>query len=189
MRRCRTTRSTSSTISSERPGKTIVSRASPRPRRPSSTPARIHGDSNYVQLVGSRRLSDELGNLAEAVNLEGGHHLHFDYSMDAKRASAEYLLPERPLLLRPLRHPDHLLHHRRARRLSRADRRAAVHRLRPHDPGSAICGRSRRPPGKPRPSSGGGPAEAGAPWRLPAVMRATSGRARSRPRPPGAGPR
>ena len=44
---------------------------------------RIHGDSNYVQLVGSRRLSDELGTLAEAVNIEGGHGLHFDYSMDA----------------------------------------------------------------------------------------------------------
>lgn len=44
---------------------------------------RIRGDSNYVQLIGSRRLSTELGNLAESVNASGGHGLRFDYSMDA----------------------------------------------------------------------------------------------------------
>lgn len=44
---------------------------------------RIRGDSNYVQLIGSRRLSTELGNLAESVNASGGHRLRFDYSMDA----------------------------------------------------------------------------------------------------------
>jgi hypothetical protein len=44
---------------------------------------RIRGDSNYVQLIGSRRLSTELGDLAETVNTSGGHGLRFDYSMDA----------------------------------------------------------------------------------------------------------
>ncbi|MDQ2889929.1 MAG: M28 family peptidase [Gemmatimonadota bacterium] len=43
----------------------------------------IHGKSNYLQLVGSRRLSTELGNLAETVNTNDKHGLVFDYSMDA----------------------------------------------------------------------------------------------------------
>ena len=45
--------------------------------------AELHGNSNYLQLVGSRRLSTELGNLAETVNKEDHHNLSFDYSMDA----------------------------------------------------------------------------------------------------------
>ncbi len=45
--------------------------------------ADLHGNSNYLQLVGSRRLSTELGNLAETVNKEDHHNLAFDYSMDA----------------------------------------------------------------------------------------------------------
>jgi peptidase M28-like protein len=45
--------------------------------------ADLHGNSNYLQLVGSRRLSTELGNLAEKVNTDGKHGLVFDYSMDA----------------------------------------------------------------------------------------------------------
>lgn len=45
--------------------------------------ALIRGDSGYVQLIGSRRLSTELGNLAEAVNAAGGSRLKFDYAMDA----------------------------------------------------------------------------------------------------------
>ncbi len=36
-----------------------------------------------MQLVGSRRLSTEFGDLVEAVNREGKHGLAFDYSMDA----------------------------------------------------------------------------------------------------------
>jgi len=47
------------------------------------TGALIHGDSNYVQLVGSRRVSTELGNLAESVDAASAHPLKFDYSMDA----------------------------------------------------------------------------------------------------------
>ena len=45
--------------------------------------APIHGSPDYVQLVGSRRLSTELGDLAEKVNTDGHHGLVFDYSMDA----------------------------------------------------------------------------------------------------------
>ncbi|HEY0527625.1 MAG TPA: M28 family peptidase [Gemmatimonadaceae bacterium] len=45
--------------------------------------AKIHGNADYVQLVGSRRLSTELGDLAEAVNRGEKHPLTFDYSMDA----------------------------------------------------------------------------------------------------------
>jgi hypothetical protein len=43
----------------------------------------LHGNPNYLQLVGSRRLSTELGNLAETVNKQDKHGLVFDYSMDA----------------------------------------------------------------------------------------------------------
>ena len=44
---------------------------------------RSHGNPNYVQLVGSRRLSTELGDLAEVVNHGEKRPLSFDYSMDA----------------------------------------------------------------------------------------------------------
>jgi hypothetical protein len=44
----------------------------------------LHGGSNYVLLVGSRRLSTELGDLVERVNADGGHGLTFDYSFDAE---------------------------------------------------------------------------------------------------------
>jgi hypothetical protein len=43
----------------------------------------IHGNPNYLQLVGSRRLSTELGDIVEQVNKEGKHGFTFDYSMDA----------------------------------------------------------------------------------------------------------
>jgi hypothetical protein len=43
----------------------------------------LHGGPGYVQLVGSRRLSTELGDLAETVNRTGRHGLRFDYGMDA----------------------------------------------------------------------------------------------------------
>ncbi len=45
--------------------------------------APIHGSPAYLQLVGSRRLSTELGDLVEAVNRNGHHGLTFDYSIDA----------------------------------------------------------------------------------------------------------
>jgi hypothetical protein len=40
-------------------------------------------DPAYIQVIGSRRLSTELGDLAERVNREGNHELRFDYSYDA----------------------------------------------------------------------------------------------------------
>ena len=44
----------------------------------------IHGrDSGYVQLIGSRRLSTELGNLVEDVNTKTKANLQLDYSLDA----------------------------------------------------------------------------------------------------------
>jgi hypothetical protein len=43
----------------------------------------LHGGPNYLQLVGSRRLSTELGNLIEQVNTQDHHGFTFDYSMDA----------------------------------------------------------------------------------------------------------
>jgi hypothetical protein len=41
------------------------------------------GGPGYLQVIGSRRLSTELGDLVEAVNREGKHGLDFDYSYDA----------------------------------------------------------------------------------------------------------
>jgi hypothetical protein len=43
----------------------------------------IRGGEGYVQLVGSRRLSTELGDLVEKVNLSKGHKMALDYSLDA----------------------------------------------------------------------------------------------------------
>lgn len=40
-------------------------------------------DPAYLQVIGSRRLSTELGDLAEAVNREGKFGFQFDYSYDA----------------------------------------------------------------------------------------------------------
>jgi hypothetical protein len=44
---------------------------------------RYHGNADYVQLVGSRRLSTQLGDLAESVNRSEKRPLAFDYAMDA----------------------------------------------------------------------------------------------------------
>ncbi|HEY6853139.1 MAG TPA: M28 family peptidase [Gemmatimonadales bacterium] len=43
----------------------------------------LHGSAGYLQLVGSRRLSTELGNLIEQVNTQDHHNMAFDYAMDA----------------------------------------------------------------------------------------------------------
>jgi Peptidase family M28 len=45
--------------------------------------APLHGGPRYLQLVGSRRLSTELGDLVEQVNRAGRHALVFDYAIDA----------------------------------------------------------------------------------------------------------
>jgi hypothetical protein len=42
----------------------------------------LHGSSRLLMLVGSRRLSTELGDLVERVNTEDKHGLAFDYSFD-----------------------------------------------------------------------------------------------------------
>jgi len=41
------------------------------------------GGPNYLQLIGSRRLSTEFGNLIETVNQSPSHGFKFDYSFDA----------------------------------------------------------------------------------------------------------
>lgn len=46
-----------------------------------STP--LHGNPDYLQIIGSRRLSTELGDLIEKVNTQDKHGLSFDYSEDA----------------------------------------------------------------------------------------------------------
>ena len=43
----------------------------------------IRGSDNYVQLIGSRRLSKELGDLVEKVNTAKSHKMALDYSLDA----------------------------------------------------------------------------------------------------------
>ncbi len=45
--------------------------------------ALIHGGPGYLQLIGSRRLSTELGDLVERVNTERHIGLQFDYALDA----------------------------------------------------------------------------------------------------------
>lgn len=43
----------------------------------------IRGGDGYLQLIGSRRLSTELGDLVERVNVSKGHRMALDYSLDA----------------------------------------------------------------------------------------------------------
>ena len=43
----------------------------------------LRGGDGYVQLIGSRRLSTEMGDLLEKVNQDKKLGLHFDYAMDA----------------------------------------------------------------------------------------------------------
>lgn len=43
----------------------------------------LRGNPNYLQVVGSRRLSTELGDIIEKVNTAGKHGIVFDYSMDS----------------------------------------------------------------------------------------------------------
>ncbi len=45
--------------------------------------ATIHGTPNYLQVIGSRRLSTELGDLVEQVNKDAGLGFTFDYALDA----------------------------------------------------------------------------------------------------------
>ncbi|HTT67127.1 MAG TPA: M28 family peptidase [Gemmatimonadales bacterium] len=49
-----------------------------------------HGGPGYLELVGSRRLSTELGNLIEAVAAAGGERFHFNYEYDAPNHPLQY---------------------------------------------------------------------------------------------------
>lgn len=49
----------------------------------SSSGAPLRGNPSYVQIVGSRRLSTQLGDIIEQVNKDKKHKLEFDYAMDA----------------------------------------------------------------------------------------------------------
>jgi Zn-dependent M28 family amino/carboxypeptidase len=48
------------------------------------------GGPAYLQMIGSRRLSSELGDLVDRVNAEGGHGFTFDYSLDADGHPGNY---------------------------------------------------------------------------------------------------
>jgi hypothetical protein len=48
----------------------------------SKTGELLHGGPGYLQLIGSRRLSTELGDLMESVNKSGKYGFNFDYGMD-----------------------------------------------------------------------------------------------------------
>jgi hypothetical protein len=48
------------------------------------------GGPGYAQLIGSRRLSTQLGDLVEAVNREAGHGFTFDYQFDAPGHPQQY---------------------------------------------------------------------------------------------------
>lgn len=48
------------------------------------------GGPGYLQLIGSRRLSTELGDLVEQVNQRQGHRFTFDYQYDADGHPANY---------------------------------------------------------------------------------------------------
>ncbi len=50
----------------------------------------LHGGPGYLQLVGSRRLSTELGDLAETVDKDQHLGLTFDYAMDANGHPENY---------------------------------------------------------------------------------------------------
>ncbi len=118
------------------------------------------GGPAYLQLIGSRRLSTELGDLVEAVNKTEPTAVPLRLSVRRERASAAVLLPERPLRVRALRHSDHVLLDRRPPRLPRGDRRAAVHRLRPADARRDARARRRAARGEPRPPARGRPPQA-----------------------------
>jgi hypothetical protein len=49
-----------------------------------------NGGPEYLQLIGSRRLASELGDLADRVNLEGKHGFVFDYTYDADGHPSNY---------------------------------------------------------------------------------------------------
>jgi Peptidase family M28 len=51
---------------------------------------RPNGGPGYLQMIGSRRLSTELGNIVERMNTEGKYGFTFDYSYDADGHPSNY---------------------------------------------------------------------------------------------------
>jgi hypothetical protein len=49
-----------------------------------------NGGPGYLQLIGSRRLSTELGDIVEAVNRSGSHGFTFDYQYDTNGNPHQY---------------------------------------------------------------------------------------------------
>jgi Zn-dependent M28 family amino/carboxypeptidase len=49
-----------------------------------------NGGPGYMQVIGSRRLSTELGDLVESVNTAGNHGFTFDYQYDAPGHPQQY---------------------------------------------------------------------------------------------------
>ena len=95
------------------------------------------GGPGYLQLIGSRRLSTELGDLVEQVNREGRHGFQFDYTYDADGHPANYYCRS-----------DHYMYARfgipiaffttGGTGLPPGHRRAAVHRLREDGAGGRL---------------------------------------------------
>jgi len=126
------------------------------------------GGPTYLQLVGSRRLSTEYGDLIETLN-KAQDTVRVRLHLRRERPPAEHLLPLGPLQLGPLGRPRGVLHHRAAPRLPPGDRRAAVHRLPAHGRGREVLARPAGGRGQQPQGAGGRQAEAGSVWGVPAV--------------------
>ena len=91
----------------------------------------------------------------------GEVRLHLRLPVRCRRTPEQLLLPQRPLHVRAVRDSHRVLHDREPPRLSPADGRAAVHRLRQDGAGRAAGGGCGDAGGGPGSSDRGGQAEAG----------------------------
>ncbi len=127
------------------------------------------GGPAYLQLIGTRRLSTELGDLIETVNKARRQPFAFDYQFDASGHPEQYYCRSDHYMYARYGIPIAFFTTGGPPRLSPGDRRAAVHRLRQAHQRRAVRARRRgggREPGSPR---GGGQAEAGSARQLRAV--------------------
>ena len=118
-------------------------------------------DPAYIQVIGSRRLSTELGDLAETANREGKHGFTFDYSYDADGHPDNFYCRSDHAMYARYGIPVDVLQHRRPSGLSPGDRRGRVPRLRQVRAGDLVRRGSGGAGREPRPPGGGGQAEAG----------------------------